>query len=84
MSEPDMLEFYIMHRLENLPGRGRFLSVEQEDGSMIDVQEIPVGEWEAFIRQVRAEAWDEGASAFQAAAIDPNASITNPYKKDDR
>ena len=34
------------------------------------------------LRALIAAAWDEGATAFQVAAIDPYAPIDNPYKEE--
>lgn len=64
MTEQTMRAFYIKHRLENLPGGGRFLTAQQDDGSMIDVEDIPGGEWDAFIRKVKAEVLREAADAL--------------------
>lgn len=36
---------------------------------------------EAQKRVLLAEGWDQGAAAFQAAAIDPDAPIDNPYRR---
>ena len=36
------------------------------------------------VRKAQAIAWDEGAEAFQAAAIHPRSTLLNPYREDER
>ena len=35
------------------------------------------------VRKLQAIAWDEGAEAFQAAAIHPRSTLLNPYREDE-
>ena len=35
------------------------------------------------VRKLQEIAWDEGAEAFQAAAIHPRSTLLNPYREDE-
>lgn len=40
-------------------------------------------EFDRFIARIKAEAWDEGAEALQAAAIHPRSPLLNPYREEE-
>ena len=41
-----------------------------------------LAEFDRFIARIKAEAWGEGADAFQAAAIHPKSTPLNPYREE--